>query len=269
MSPSAQTAPAAGVLDLDDVAGLGELEEPGGPFSVDMLMQPCETFVLPCCATDHGAACTNSPLSDMPDGVLDRRAVAVGAVDRDAVGAGVHDPVAVELGDDVRRRCGSGCPGLPALIGKVCTSCVAVVDLHHVGRRRRRRRRASPRWRRTPCGSSRPRRPRRSRRRRGWRPASPRCSPASTWTGRKCTSASLNQFHAPSVGLELVTRRWLSTAALSATGSSKYTRIGMPTPTTMPSSGPIDGVESVSGLTVVKVDGRRRPPCRPRSSPWR
>jgi hypothetical protein len=28
----------------------------------------------------------------------------------------------------------------------------------------------------------------------------------------------------------------------------------MPTPTTIPSSGPIDGVESVSGRTVVKVD---------------
>src|SRR5688500_17943486 len=71
--------------------------------------------------------------------------------------------------------------------------------------------------------------------------------------GRKWTSESLNQFHDPSVGLELVTRRRLSTAALSATGPSKYTRIGMPTPTTMPSSGPIDGVERVSGVTVVKV----------------
>ena len=51
-----------------------------------------------------------------------------------------------------------------------------------------------------------------------------------------------------------MTRRWLSTAALSATGSSKYTRIGMPTPTVMPSSGPMEGVETVSGVTVVKVD---------------
>ena len=33
--------------------------------SVDMLMQPCDTLVLPCWATDHGAACTNSPLSEM------------------------------------------------------------------------------------------------------------------------------------------------------------------------------------------------------------
>ena len=39
--------------------------------------------------------------------------------------------------------------------------------------------------------------------------------------GRKCTSVSLNQFQAPSVGVELVTRRALSTAALSVTGSSK------------------------------------------------
>src|SRR6516165_4381664 len=27
------------------------------------LMQPCDTLVLPCAATDHGAACTYSPLS--------------------------------------------------------------------------------------------------------------------------------------------------------------------------------------------------------------
>lgn len=71
--------------------------------------------------------------------------------------------------------------------------------------------------------------------------------------GRKCTSVSLNQFQAPSVGVELVTRRALSTAARSATGSSNQTRIGMPTPTVCPSSGPMDGVTSVSGVTVVKV----------------
>ena len=39
--------------------------------------------------------------------------------------------------------------------------------------------------------------------------------------GRKCTSLLLSQFQVPSVGVELVTFRWLSTAALSATGSSK------------------------------------------------
>src|SRR3954467_11220138 len=33
--------------------------------SVARLMQPCETLELPCCATDHGAACTNSPLLEM------------------------------------------------------------------------------------------------------------------------------------------------------------------------------------------------------------
>src|SRR5829696_9120413 len=72
--------------------------------------------------------------------------------------------------------------------------------------------------------------------------------------GRKWTSASPSQLHTPSVGVELVTWRWLSTAALSATGSSKYTRIGMPTPTVCPSSGPMDGVDSVPGVTVVKVE---------------
>src|SRR3954464_7052119 len=72
--------------------------------------------------------------------------------------------------------------------------------------------------------------------------------------GRKCTSESFIQFHAPSVGVDVVTTRWLSTAALSATGSSKYTRIGMPTPTVVPGSGPIDGVDSAAGVTVVKVD---------------
>src|SRR6476620_945642 len=72
--------------------------------------------------------------------------------------------------------------------------------------------------------------------------------------GRKCTSVLLSQFQVPSVCVELVTFRWLSTAALSATGSSKYTRIGMPTPTVVPSSGPMDGVETAAGLTVVKVE---------------
>src|SRR3954468_17249624 len=64
--------------------------------------------------------------------------------------------------------------------------------------------------------------------------------------GRKWTSESFIQLQAPSVGADEVTFRWLSTAALSATGSSKYTRIGMPTPTVVPSSGPIEGVETVS-----------------------
>src|SRR3954466_15377046 len=72
--------------------------------------------------------------------------------------------------------------------------------------------------------------------------------------GRKCTSESFIQFHTPSVGVDVVTTRWLSTAALSATGSSKYTRIGMPTPRVMPPSGPIDGVETLAGVTVVKVE---------------
>ena len=72
--------------------------------------------------------------------------------------------------------------------------------------------------------------------------------------GRKCTSESLIQLHAPSVGFDEVTKRWLSTAALSATGSSKYTRIGMPTPTVMPSSGPIEGVDTAAGVTVVNVE---------------
>src|SRR5690349_4960706 len=72
--------------------------------------------------------------------------------------------------------------------------------------------------------------------------------------GRKCTSESFIQLQTPSVGVEVVTLRWLSTAALSATGSSKYTRIGMPTPTVMPSSGPIEGVDTFAGLTVVKVE---------------
>ena len=39
--------------------------------------------------------------------------------------------------------------------------------------------------------------------------------------GRKCTSESFIQLHTPSVGCEVVTCRWLSTAALSVTGSSK------------------------------------------------
>jgi hypothetical protein len=39
--------------------------------------------------------------------------------------------------------------------------------------------------------------------------------------GRKCTSESPSQLQTPSVGVELVTCRWLSTAALSVTGSSK------------------------------------------------
>src|SRR4051794_20068329 len=72
--------------------------------------------------------------------------------------------------------------------------------------------------------------------------------------GRKCTSLSLTQFQTPSVGVELVTVRWLSTAALSATGWSKYTRIGMPTPTVVPSRGPMLGVDSVVGVTVVNVE---------------
>jgi hypothetical protein len=45
----------------------------------------------------------------------------------------------------------------------------------------------------------------------------------------------------------------LSTAAWSATGSSKKTRIGMPTPTVVPSSGPTLGVDRVAGEIVVKV----------------
>src|SRR3954449_3092675 len=72
--------------------------------------------------------------------------------------------------------------------------------------------------------------------------------------GRKCTSESFIQLQTPSVGVDDVTFRWLSTAALSATGSSKYTRIGMPTPTVMPPSGPMDGVETLPGVTVVKVE---------------
>src|SRR3954471_10250327 len=71
--------------------------------------------------------------------------------------------------------------------------------------------------------------------------------------GRKCTSESFIQLHTPSVGVEEVTLRWLSTAALSATASSKYTRIGMPTPTVVPLSGPMDGVDSVDGGTVGDV----------------
>src|SRR4051794_10343570 len=72
--------------------------------------------------------------------------------------------------------------------------------------------------------------------------------------GRKCTSDLFIQLHTPSVGVDEVTFRWLSTAALSATGSSKYTRIGMPTPTVVPPSGPIDGVDTFFGVTVVKVE---------------
>src|SRR3954468_15032164 len=72
--------------------------------------------------------------------------------------------------------------------------------------------------------------------------------------GRKWTSESFIQLQTPSVGVEEVAFRWLSTAALSPTGSSKYTRIGMPTPTVVPVSGPIDGVDSVDGVTVVNVD---------------
>src|SRR5918995_2363501 len=34
-------------------------------FAGDRLMQPCETFSRPCCATDHGAECTNSPLLEI------------------------------------------------------------------------------------------------------------------------------------------------------------------------------------------------------------
>jgi len=29
------------------------------------LTQPCETFEWPCCATDHGAECRNSPLFEI------------------------------------------------------------------------------------------------------------------------------------------------------------------------------------------------------------
>src|ERR1700710_1344771 len=33
--------------------------------SVERLMQPCETLLLPCWPTDQGAACTNSPLLEI------------------------------------------------------------------------------------------------------------------------------------------------------------------------------------------------------------
>src|SRR3954453_16385501 len=36
--------------------------------SVERLMQPCETLLLPCEPTDQGAACTNSPLLEMRTG---------------------------------------------------------------------------------------------------------------------------------------------------------------------------------------------------------
>ena len=49
----------------------------------------------------------------------------------------------------------------------------------------------------------------------------------------------------------MVTTRFASTSALSVTAWSKYTRIGMPTPTVVPSSGPIEGVVTESGTTVV------------------
>lgn len=48
----------------------------------------------------------------------------------------------------------------------------------------------------------------------------------------------------------MVTRRWLS-AALPVKGWSKQPRMGMPTPATVPSSEPIEGVETVVGVTVV------------------
>src|SRR4051794_21352546 len=34
-------------------------------FSGERLAQPCETFATPCCATDHGAECANSPLFEI------------------------------------------------------------------------------------------------------------------------------------------------------------------------------------------------------------
>src|SRR3954452_7707404 len=33
--------------------------------SVERLMQPWDTLLLPCCPTDQGAPCTNSPLLEM------------------------------------------------------------------------------------------------------------------------------------------------------------------------------------------------------------
>ena len=86
--------------------------------------------------------------------------------------------------------------------------------------------------------------------------------------GRKCTSVSFIQCHTPSVGVDEVTLRWLSTAALSATLSSKYTRIGMPTPTVVPFSGPMEGVETAAGVTVVKVEEALVLRGRRSSSPW-
>src|SRR3954453_17060318 len=91
---------------------------------VERLMQPCDTLRRPCCPTDHGAACTNSPLFEM------RTAYSTSA--RYPPGASTARPKVLESMVIFRRdsvtTCGPlrvGFAALPALIGKVCTSLSA------------------------------------------------------------------------------------------------------------------------------------------------
>src|SRR3954468_24432262 len=92
--------------------------------SVERLMQPWETLSLPWDATDHGAACTISPLLDS------RTAYSTSA--RYPPGASTARPKVLESMVIFRRdsvtTCGPlrvGFAALPALIGKVCTSLSA------------------------------------------------------------------------------------------------------------------------------------------------
>ena len=55
--------------------------------------------------------------------------------------------------------------------------------------------------------------------------------------GRQCTSESLIQRQAPFWPDEFVTERCFSMAFLSATGTSKRTMTGIPTPTVEPATG--------------------------------
>ncbi len=71
--------------------------------------------------------------------------------------------------------------------------------------------------------------------------------------GRQCTSVDENQCQAPSVGTDVRTFMWSTAALRSLTGASKYTRIGSPTPITVPRSGATDGKTCAFAVTVLNV----------------
>src|SRR5438270_8106783 len=65
MSPSAR--PRSGPAEFVISTASPGWEKPKNhvAFAVDRLTQPWDTLLCPCCATDHGAACTNSPLLEI------------------------------------------------------------------------------------------------------------------------------------------------------------------------------------------------------------